>query len=489
MKPILQGFEMVIGLEVHCQLKTQSKLFCGCSTRYVNQPPNTHVCPVCLGHPGVLPVLNQEVLAMAVKTCLALQCQLPKTTKFDRKHYFYPDLPKAYQISQFDLPIGEHGCIQIQVEHEDELTIGVTRIHMEEDAGKTLHSASGSSLVDYNRAAVPLLEIVSEPELSGASQARAYLEKLRRILQYLEVGDCEMENGSLRCDVNISIRKQGTQPLGTKVEIKNLNSFRSVGKSIEHEFQRQVSILTSQGSVSQETRLWDEDKGSTRLMRSKEQAEDYRYFPEPDLLPITLETEFIQRIRSEIPELPDSKRKRLEQDYSLSTYNANLLSDSKELAQYFEESCKVHSNPVTLSNWILTELLAKIKEESISLNQCKVSPTQLGALVALIDGGKISGKIAKQVFEECFSTGEEPESIVQKKGLTQISDSTELEKIVETILAENQKIIEDLRQGKKQALGFVMGQIMKATRGQANPSLCQSLIRKVLSHTHGIQFD
>jgi len=486
---VLENFEMVIGLEVHCQLKTESKLFCGCSTQYVNQPPNTHVCPVCLGHPGVLPVLNNEVLAMAVKACLAIECQVPRMTKFDRKHYFYPDLPKAYQISQFDLPIGEHGKVHIHPEKENEKTVGVTRIHMEEDAGKTLHFASGSSLVDYNRAAVPLVEIVSEPEISSSSQARAYLEKLKRTLQYIEVGDCDMENGSLRCDVNISVRKNGEKTLGTKVEVKNLNSFRSVGRSIEHEFQRQVSILTSGGSISQETRLWDEDKGSTRLMRTKEQADDYRYFPEPDLLPITLEDGFIQSMREQIPELPDAKVDRLVKQYSISDYNARLLSDSKFLAQYFEDSCKTHENSAALSNWILTELLAKLKEDSISLGECKMTPSQLGDLVALIDEGKISGKIAKQVFYECFSSGDDPQSIVDKKGLTQISDSTELEGLVGAVLSENPKIIEDLREGKKKAMGFVMGQIMKATRGRANPSICQDLIRKVLKESHAIDID
>ncbi|MTI80132.1 MAG: Asp-tRNA(Asn)/Glu-tRNA(Gln) amidotransferase subunit GatB [Firmicutes bacterium] len=475
-------WEAVVGLEVHVELKTNTKIFCNSSTEFGGDP-NTHVCPVCMGLPGVLPVLNKKVLEYAVKAGLALNCEIAPFSKFDRKNYYYPDLPKNYQISQYDLPIAEHGYLDIEAEKENK-RIGITRVHMEEDAGKLVHQGTimttPYSLVDYNRTGVPLIEIVSEPDMRTAEEARAYLEKLKAIIQYTGVSDCKMEEGSLRCDVNISVRPTGETEFGTKAEIKNMNSFKALQKALEYEIERQIDVLEDGGTIVQETRTWDEEKGVTVSMRSKEEAHDYRYFPDPDLVPVVMEDEWVEEIKGSLPELPDDRKKRYIEAYGLSEYDATVLTMAKEMSDYFEEVLEYFPQPKIVSNWMMGDLTGLLNASQVEIENCRVSPTQLAELLKLIDKGTISGKIAKSVLEEMVATGKDPAKIVEEKGLVQISDQGELEKIIEEVIVSNPKSVEDYNNGKKQAIGFLVGQTMKATKGKANPGMVNKLLKEKL---------
>lgn len=476
-------YEVVIGLEVHTELKTNSKIFCGCSTRFGSEQ-NTNVCPVCLGLPGVLPVVNEKVIEFAVRAGLALNCEILPFSKFDRKNYYYPDLPKNFQTSQYDLPIAVNGYLDIEVEGETK-RIGITRIHMEEDAGKLVHSGSSIinsdyAFVDYNRTGVPLLEIVSEPDIRTPEEAKAYLEKLKSILEYLDVSDCKMEEGSLRCDANISLRPVGTIPFGTKAEIKNLNSFRSVQRGLEYEVARQEDVLNDGGRVIQETRSWDEVKGITVSMRSKEQAHDYRYFPEPDLVPIVVDKAKIEEIRKDLPELPDARRQRLMEVYGLSAYDAGVITASRAMAEYFDAAVAGQSDAKGIANWLMGEFSKHLNNEGITIKECKVAPKQLADLLGLIEKGTISGKIAKTVFEEMWTSGKDAQVIVKEKGLVQITDTKEIEGIVDAVIAANPQSVEDYKAGKEKAIGFLVGQIMKQTKGRANPDLVNRLLKERL---------
>lgn len=476
-------YEIVIGLEIHTELKTNSKIFCGCSTKFGSEQ-NTNVCPVCLGLPGVLPVINEKVVEFAIKAGVALNCEILPFSKFDRKNYYYPDLPKNFQTSQYDLPIAVNGHLDIEVNGETK-RINITRIHMEEDAGKLVHSgatisSSDSALVDYNRTGVPLLEIVSEPDIRSAEEARAYLEKVKAILEYLDVSDCKMEEGSLRCDANISLRPHGQAALGTKAEIKNLNSFRSVQRGIEYEVIRQEEILDDGGRVIQETRTWDENKGITASMRSKEQAHDYRYLPEPDLVPIVVDPARVAEIRANLPELPDARRQRLMNDYGLSEYDAGIITSSKAVADYFDQSVQNNGDAKVVANWLMGEVSKHLNSEGITILDCPVSPKQLTKLLALIEKGTISNKIAKTVFEEMWTSRKDAEVIVKEKGLVQISDSSEIVAIVESVIAANPQSVADFKAGKDKAIGFLVGQIMKQTKGRANPDMVNTLLRERL---------
>lgn len=475
-------YEAVIGLEVHVELKTNSKIFCDSTTEFGGEP-NTHVCPVCLGLPGVLPVVNKTVVEYAIRVALALNCQIAEFSKFDRKNYYYPDMPKNYQISQYDLPIAEHGYLEID---EDGKTkrIGITRLHMEEDTGKLVHQGTITttpfSLVDYNRAGVPLIEIVSEPDLRSPDEARRYMEKLKAIIQYTGVSDCKMEEGSLRCDANVSVRPVGSRAFGTKTEIKNLNSFKALQRALAYEVERQIEVLEEGGTIVQETRTWDEGKGVTLPMRSKEYAHDYRYFPEPDLVPLVIDRDWVEDIRRSLPELPDSRRNRYIKEYGLPAYDAGVLTNTKELADYFEDCVAAYPNPKIVSNWVMGELSKLLNASNIEIAECPVGPEQLASLLQLMDKGTISGKIAKTVFEEMFATGKDAETIVKEKGLVQISDEGAIAAIVDEVLEKNPKTVADYRAGKERALGFLVGQVMKATRGKANPNLVNKLLKEKL---------
>ncbi len=476
-------YESVIGLEVHTELKTKTKIFCGCRAEF-GAAPNTNVCPVCLGLPGVLPVLNRKVLEYAVRVGVALNCKIANFTKFDRKNYYYPDLPKNFQTSQYDLPIAEHGYLDIEVDGQVR-RIGITRIHMEEDAGKLVHSGetittSDHSFVDYNRTGVPLLEIVSEPDLRTAAEARAYMEKLRSILEYLDVSDCKMEEGSLRCDANVSVREVGAKQLGTKVEMKNINSIRGVERSIEYEAQRQAEAVEDGEVIVQETRTWDETAGITRSMRSKEEANDYRYFPEPDLVPFTIEDEYIEQARRNLPELPDAKRERLIRDYGLSLYDAEQITAQKDLADYFDETVAIGADAKEVTNWLIGDFARFANEFQVRAKQAPVQPKQLAGMLAKVNDGTLSGRIAKSVFEEMWHTGKTAESIIEEKGLRQISDTGALETIIREIIAANPQSVQDFQAGKKKAVGFLVGQTMKATKGKANPQLVNQLLMNLL---------
>ena len=476
-------YESVIGLEVHVELKTKTKIFCGCSTEFGAQP-NTHVCPVCLGLPGVLPVLNKEVVHFAVKAGLALHCDILHYNKFDRKNYYYPDLPKNFQTSQFDLPICKGGYVEIDVDGQTK-KIHLTRIHMEEDAGKLVHSGasiatSDSSFVDYNRTGVPLLEIVGEPELRSGAEARAYLEKLRSIVQYLGISDCRLEEGSMRCDANISVRPVGSDKLGVKTEIKNINSFSGVQKGIEYEAVRQAQILEDGGTIQQATRGWDEAKGITVLQRVKEGDADYRYFPEPDLIPVVISDEYIEEVRKELPEMPDARRKRFQADLGLSEYDANLLTADKQTADYFEAVVKAGVDAKTAANWMLGEFAKKLNEEGIAITDAPVKPQQLAELLQLIMKNTISGKIAKKVLPDMWTSGKSAQEIVKEKGLVQITDTGALEELVQKVIAANPQSVADYKAGKKKAIGFLVGQIMKETKGRANPGVVNQLLTKNL---------
>lgn len=473
-------YETIIGLEVHVQLATESKIFCNCSTEF-GAEPNKHTCPVCLGLPGTLPVLNKKVVDYAIMAGLAMNCNINSYSKFDRKNYFYPDLPKAYQISQSDYPICENGYIEIDTE-EGTKKIGITRIHMEEDAGKLVHEGSidqaTASLVDYNRTGIPLIEIVSAPDIRTPSEARAYLTQLKQILQYIGVSDCNMEEGSLRCDANVSIRPVGQKEFGTKTELKNMNSFRAVERALEYEVERQRKILEEGGEIIQETRTWDESLNKTISMRTKEEAADYRYFPDPNLPPLNVDRDWVERIKSSLPELPREKRERFVREYALPEYDAGVLTDSRELADYFEACVKEYSDAKAVSNWIMGDFLRLLKEENLEIAEVKMTPAHLSGMLKLMDEGVISSKIAKTVFEEMFKTGKAPEQIVEEKGLKQISDAGQLEEIVLKVIEANPSVVEDIKSGKDKAIGFLVGQVMKETRGKANPGMVNQIIRE-----------
>lgn len=476
-------YETVIGLEVHSELKTKSKIFCGCSTQF-GADQNTNVCPVCLGLPGVLPVINEKVVEFAIRAGLALNCKILPFSKFDRKNYYYPDLPKNYQTSQYDLPIAVNGYLDIEVNGETK-RIGITRVHMEEDAGKLVHSGTISNseyaLVDYNRTGVPLIEIVSEPDLRSPEEAKAYLEKLKAILQYIDVSDCKMEEGSLRCDANISLRPAGTEPFGTKAELKNLNSFRSVQRGLEYEVERQTEVLEEGGRVIQETRSWDDNRGVTLSMRSKEQAQDYRYFPEPELVPIVTDGAKIESIRASLPELPDARKARLMADYGLSSYDAETITASRAMADYFDATVKAGADAKAAANWLMGEVSKHLNAANKSAEECPVAPKQLAGLIALIDKGTISGKIAKTVFEGMWESGKDADTIVKEQGLVQISDEGAIVAIVEGVIAANPQSVADFKAGKEKAIGFLVGQVMKQSKGRANPELVNKLLKEKLA--------
>ncbi|KZE80448.1 glutamyl-tRNA amidotransferase [Paenibacillus elgii] len=473
-------YETVIGLEVHVELHTNSKIFCGCSTAF-GAPPNTHTCPICLGHPGVLPVLNKQAVEYAMKASMALNCQIATESKFDRKNYFYPDSPKAYQISQYDKPVGEHGWIEIEVNGETK-RIGITRVHLEEDAGKLTHVDGGhASLVDFNRVGTPLIEIVSEPDLRSPEEARAYLEKLKAIMQYCDVSDVKMEEGSLRCDANISLRPYGQKEFGTKAELKNMNSFRGVQRGLEYEEWRQADVLDSGGKVVQETRRWDEAQGKTLTMRSKEQAHDYRYFPDPDLVALHIDDAWKERIRESIPELPDARKKRYVSEYGLPSYDAEVITSSIKLADFFEESLNFTKDAKAVSNWIMGDLLGYLNANNLELQDVKVTGKGLGEMIGLMEKGTISSKIAKTVFKTMLETGKAPQTIVEEQGLVQISDEGAILAVVEQIVAGNPQSVADYKAGKEKAVGFLVGQAMKETKGKANPGLVNKLIIEVLN--------
>ena len=476
-------YEAVIGLEVHTELQTTTKIFCGCKTSF-GAEPNTNVCPVCLGLPGVLPVLNKRVLEFAVRAGLALNCEISRFSKFDRKNYYYPDLPKNFQTSQFDLPICERGHLDIEVNGEKK-QIRITRAHMEEDAGKLVHHGtsitdSDYSLVDYNRTGTPLLEIVTEPDMRSAKEAVAYLEKMRAILQYIGISDCRMEEGSLRCDANVSVRPVGQKELGTKTEIKNINSFKGVEKAIEYEALRQAEILEDGGKIIQETRTWDEKEGVTKSMRTKEEANDYRYFPEPDLAPFTVSEEYIEDIRKTLPELPDERRERYIANFGLSSTDAQYMTNDKDTSDYFEKVVAAGADPKASVNWIMGEFASQLSNAGIEIAKAPVTPENLAKLLALIAKGTISGKIAKKVFAEMWKDGADPEEIVKAQGLVQISDTGALKELVVKVIANNPKAVEDFKAGKKKAVGALVGQIMKETTGKANPKVLHELLNDEL---------
>ncbi len=481
-KDIDMEFEAIIGLEVHAQLLTKSKIFCNCSTAF-GAEPNTHTCPVCLGMPGVLPVLNKKVVALALKVALATHCKIARYSRFARKNYFYPDLPKGYQISQYELPLAEHGYIEIVTGGKPK-RIGITRVHIEEDAGKLLHDEAEEdvsySYVDLNRTGVPLIEIVSEPDIRTPEDASEYLKNLRSILQYLNVCDGNMEEGSFRCDANISLRPIGQDGFGIKTELKNMNSFKNVQKALEYEIKRQTNILDGGDKVIQETRLWDAAKGVTLSMRGKEDAHDYRYFPDPDLVPLAVNDKWIEETKKTLPELPDEKRDRFIKEYQIPEYDAQVLTVSKSMANYYEECVKLYPSPKVISNWVMVELLRRLKTDDREIEECPVSPKLLARMLEMIDDGTISGKIAKTVFEYMYLTGEAPEKIVEKKGLLQVTDQEELVEVVEKVLAENPKEVEKYKKGKTNLFGFFVGQVMKETKGKANPGLVNKILRKML---------
>jgi aspartyl-tRNA(Asn)/glutamyl-tRNA(Gln) amidotransferase subunit B len=468
-------FETVIGLEIHVELATQTKIFCNCKNEF-GAPPNSHVCPVCMGSPGVLPVLNEEALKLGIRAALALNCEVRRSSKFDRKNYFYPDSPKAYQISQYDEPIGEHGFVEIVVNGEVR-RIGITRVHLEEDAGKLNHADFGdASYVDLNRAGVPLIEIVSEPDIRSAEEARLFLEELKATMQYCLISDCKMEEGSLRCDANISLRPMGQEQLGTKTEIKNMNSFRNVQRGLDYEWARQDKILRAGNTVQQQTLRWDEASASTILMRSKEDAHDYRYFPEPDLPRVLLSEEYIQARLQEVPELPMARRHRFESEYGIPAYDAGVLTASRALADYFAEAAQHVKDPKTVSNMIMGDVLGYLKTVEKEINELPMKPVQLAALISLMEDGTISSKIAKNVLKEMLESGKEPKTIIADQGLVQISDEGQLSEIAQRVLAANPKSVEDYRAGKEKALGALVGQMMKETKGKANPQMVNKII-------------
>ena len=468
-------YETVIGLEVHCQLKTNTKVWCSCDADYDNKEPNTAVCPICTGQPGALPKLNEKVLDYAIKAALALGCEINRESYFDRKNYFYPDSPKNYQITQFFKPYAENGVLKITTNSGKEASVGIERIQIEEDTAKSIHTAS-ETLLNYNRASVPLIEIISKPEIKNAEEAYAYLNTLKDRLKYTKVSDVSMELGSLRCDANVSVRKKGETKLGTRTETKNLNSFKAVVKAIEYETNRQIEVLENGGRVVQETRLWDEENAVTKPMRSKEEAMDYRYFPEPDLPAIIITESRLSNVKDEMPEFADEKAKRFINEYKLNEMEAATLSSEQELAEYYEKVVKVSDDARLAANWVLTEILRVLKEKNISIEEFSVEPKNIGKLIKLIKANTISSKIAKDVFEILLSENKDPEIIVKEKGLVQITDNSEIEKIVEQVLAENPQSVEDYKAGKSNALKYLVGQSMRLSKGKANPQMINEMI-------------
>lgn len=473
-------YEVVVGVEVHAQLRTKSKMFCGCTATF-GASPNSHTCPVCLGLPGSLPVMNRAAIEMAVRAGLALNCTIGASNRFARKNYFYPDLPKGYQISQYEAPICEHGWIDIAAGAGTK-RVRIRRAHLEEDAGKNIHETGTSrSLVDLNRAGTPLLEIVTEPDMSSADEVVAYLKGLRDILMYLDVCDGNMEEGSFRCEPNLSLRPQGRKEFGTKVELKNINSFKFVKDAMEYEIKRQTKVLSEGGTVRQETRSWNIDRGETVVMRSKEEAHDYRYFPDPDLVPLKLDKEWIEGFRSSLPELPAARAKRFVSDYGLPEYDAALLTASKGMAEYFEACVKLFNQPKTVSNWVMGELTRELNNSGMDVSVSPVSPERLVELLQMVDKGAISLKVAREIFPEVYSSGKRSEQIVQEKGLTQVSDEGALDKIIEEVLAKSPAQVAQFKEGKQQVVGFLVGQVMKASGGKANPGKVNELLKKKLA--------
>lgn len=467
-------YEVVIGLEVHAELSTKTKIFCSCPTEF-GGAPNTHTCPICMAMPGTLPVLNEKVVEYAVKAGLATNCHISKDSKNDRKNYFYPDLPKSYQISQFDKPLCEKGFIEIETENGMK-TIRLTRIHIEEDAGKLNHDElGGGSLVDLNRAGVPLIEIVSEPDLSSAEEVEKYLRKLKSILEYIEVSDCKMQEGSLRADVNVSVKRKDTDKLGTRTEMKNMNSFRSIVRAIDYEVERQIDVLEDGGKIDQETLRWDDVSGRTFPMRDKEDAQDYRYFPDPDLVAIKLSDDYIENVGKMLPEMPESRKQRYLEEYKLSEKDANLLTSSKYLSDLFESATKVCNNAKAVNNWIISDISRKLNEKEIEPNEIPFTAEQLGELVILIEKGTISSSIGKKVLEELFENPEKPEVIIKEKGWIQISDEGAIREVVLKIIDQNAQSVADYKSGKEKALGFLVGQAMKETKGKANPQMLNEM--------------
>lgn len=472
-------YETIIGLEVHVELATDSKIYCSCSTRF-GKDVNSQCCPVCTGMPGTLPVLNERVVEYAVKVGLATNCKIANFSKQDRKNYFYPDLPKAYQISQYDLPLCKDGYLDIDLP-EGTKRISITRIHIEEDAGKLIHEETGNgSLIDFNRCGVPLIEIVSGPDLRSGEEARCYAENLRNIILYTGVSDCKMQEGSMRADVNLSVRKKGTDHFGTRTEMKNLNSFRSIVRAIEDESQRQIRLLESGGKVIQETRRWDDNKGVSYSMRSKEEAHDYRYFPEPDLPPIILSDKKINEIRNSLPEMPKARQSKYIEQWNLPEYDSKIITASKSLADFFEDTVKIYNNPKAVSNWIMGEMLRKLKEKEMDPDEIKLDPARFGKLVQLVDQGDITGIIAKKVFDIMFDTLKDPEAIIEENGYKAMNDAGELDTIVEKVIQGNPKSVTDYKGGKKKSIGFLMGQVMKETRGTADPKTVNRILMEKL---------
>jgi aspartyl-tRNA(Asn)/glutamyl-tRNA(Gln) amidotransferase subunit B len=475
---VIARYEPVIGLEVHVQLSTRTKIFCGCPTSFGAQP-NSNVCPVCMGLPGALPVLNRQAVELAIEAALALNCKVNRRSIFARKNYFYPDLPKGYQISQYDQPVAEHGYVDIPGKR-----IGVTRVHMEDDAGKSIHDgfkdSDRFSYIDLNRCGTPLIEIVSEPDMRSSDEAYAYLTELKQVLQYVEVSTCDMEKGHLRCDANISVRLRGAEKFGTKAEVKNLNSFRFLKLALDHEIARQVALIESGGRVMQETRLFNSETGETVGMRSKEHAHDYRYFPEPDLVPLEISEAWLARVRERMPELPASRRKRFVESYGLREYDAEVLTATRAMSEYFEKVASGSGDPRAAANWVMGDLAGLLKQDGKEITESPVSAENLGRLVALIAEGKISGKLAKEIFPKMFASGDAPEAIMEREGLQQISDEGALVKIIDEVIAANPKQVEQYRGGKAAVIGFLVGQAMKASRGQADPAAVNRLLKEKL---------
>ncbi len=475
-----EDYEVIIGLEVHAELSTKTKIFCSCPTKF-GAEPNTQTCPICMAMPGTLPVLNEKVVEYAVKAGLATNCEIARDSKNDRKNYFYPDLPKAYQISQFDKPLCEHGFIEIDTDNGKK-KIGLTRIHIEEDAGKLNHDEfGGGSLVDLNRAGVPLIEIVSEPDIRSSEETEKYLRKLKSILEYIEVSDCKMQEGSLRADVNVSVRKRGDTKLGTRTEMKNMNSFRSIARAIEYEVDRQIDVIEDGGKIEQETLRWDEVSGKTFSMRDKEDAQDYRYFPDPDLVAIKLSEEYIQNIKETLPELPESRKQRYLEQYNLAQKDANLITSSKYLSDLFEQAIEVCNNPKAVNNWIISDISRILNETEMEPSEIPFDSKQLGKLVILIDKGTISSSIGKKVLAELFENPRDPEDIIKEKGWIQISDEGAIKEVVLKILEANPQSITDYKAGKDRALGFLVGQAMKETKGKANPQMLNKMFLEELN--------
>jgi aspartyl-tRNA(Asn)/glutamyl-tRNA(Gln) amidotransferase subunit B len=480
-----EKYESVIGLETHVELYTRTKMFCGCRLSF-GEEKNTFTCPVCLGHPGSLPVINRKAVEYAIKIALALNCRIQKYTIFHRKNYFYPDMPKNYQISQYDLPLGTGGYMDVDM-GDYVRKVRITRVHMEEDTGKLVHtgttgriSESEASIVDFNRAGTPLVEIVTEPDIRSPEEAREYMVALRNLILYLDVSDCSMEEGSLRCDANVSVRKAGEEKIGTKTEIKNLNSFKFLQKGLEYEVKRQAKVLEEGGEVIQQTRHYDSRTETTKPLRSKEEAHDYRYFPEPDLVPMYMEDRAIEEIKSTIPELPAAKIKRFEKQYGLSGYDSSFLAGSREMADYFEKCCECYDNPKNTANWLMGDFSALLNKEKMSIGDSKVTPKSLCSMLEAIDGGKISSKMAKSVFEEMFATGKDPDSIIKERGLEQISDQSLLEPVIDEVIKENPGPSEQFRQGNKKSISFLIGKVMSRTKGKANPRIVNEIITRKL---------